>query len=118
MPGHASAAAVAYPFLSLKTPGEVPTTFIVNTAFDPTSEKTYAFLSDVLDEITALFPGRIIHIGGDEVRYDKQWKGVPEIEEFMKKNGMKSYADVQMHFTNRMSGIIAQKGRRMMGWNS
>ncbi len=117
MPGHASAAAVAYPFLSLKTPGEVPTTFIVNTAFDPTSEKTYAFLSDVLDEITALFPGRIIHIGGDEVRYDKQWKGVPEIEEFMKKNGMKSYADVQMHFTNRMSGIIAQKGRRMMGWN-
>ena len=117
MRGHASAAAVAYPFLSLKTPGEVPTTFIVNTAFDPTSEKTYSFLSDVLDEITALFPGRIIHIGGDEVRYDKQWKGVPEIEEFMKKNGMKSYADVQMHFTNRMSGIIAQKGRRMMGWN-
>lgn len=117
MPGHASAAAVAYPFLSLKTPGEVPTTFIVNTAFDPTSEKTYAFLSDVLDEIAALFPSRIIHIGGDEVRYDKQWKGVPEIEEFMKKNGMKSYADVQMHFTNRMSGIIAQKGRRMMGWN-
>ena len=117
MPGHASAAAVAYPFLSLKTPGEVPTTFIVNTAFDPTSEKTYAFLSNVLDEVTAIFPGRIIHIGGDEVRYDKQWKGVPEIEEFMKKNGMKSYADVQMHFTNRMSGIIAQKGRRMMGWN-
>lgn len=39
MPGHASAAAVAYPFLSLKTPAEVPTTFIVNTAFDPTSEK-------------------------------------------------------------------------------
>ena len=117
MPGHASAAAVAYPFLSLKTPGEVPTTFIVNTAFDPTSEKTYAFLSDVLDEITALFPGRIIHIGGDEVRYDKQWTGVPDIEEFMKKNGMRSYADVQMHFTNRMSGIIAQKGRRMMGWN-
>ena len=87
MPGHASAAAAAYPFLSLKTPVEVPTTFIVNTAFDPTSEKTYAFLSDVLDEIAALFPGKIIHIGGDEVRYDKQWKGVPEIEEFMKKNG-------------------------------
>ena len=80
MPGHASAAAVAYPFLSLKTPGEVPTTFIVNTAFDPTSEKTYAFLSDVLDEIAALFPGRIIHIGGDEVRYDKQWKAIHQTQ--------------------------------------
>lgn len=117
MPGHASAASVAYPFLSLKSPAEVPTTFIVNTAFDPTSEKTYAFLSDVLDEVVALFPGKIIHIGGDEVRYDKQWKGVPEIEKFMKKNNMKSYADVQMYFTNRMSGIVAKKGRRMMGWN-
>lgn len=30
---------------------------------------------------------------------------------------MKSYADVQMYFTNRMSGIVAKKGRRMMGWN-
>ena len=117
MPGHASAAAVAYPFLSLKTPAEVPTTFIVNTAFDPTSEKTYAFLSDVLDEVVSMFPGKIIHIGGDEVRYDKQWKGVPEIEAFMKKNKLKSLSDVQMHFTNRMSGIIASKGRRMMGWN-
>ena len=117
MPGHASAAAVAYPFLSLKTPAEVPTTFIVNTAFDPTSEKTYAFLSDVLDEVVSMFPGKIIHIGGDEVRYDKQWKGVPEIEAFMEKNKLKSLSDVQMHFTNRMSGIIASKGRRMMGWN-
>lgn len=117
MPGHASAAAAAYPFLSLKSPREVPTTFIVNTAFDPTSEKTYAFLSDVLDEVVALFPSRIIHIGGDEVRYAQQWKDVPEIETFMKKNNMKSYADVQMYFTNRMSGIVAKKGRRMMGWN-
>lgn len=117
MPGHASAAATAYPFLSLKSPREVPTTFIVNTAFDPTSEKTYAFLSDVLDEVVALFPSRIIHIGGDEVRYAQQWKDVPEIEAFMKKNNMKSYADVQMYFTNRMSGIVAKKGRRMMGWN-
>ena len=117
MPGHASAAAAAYPFLSLKSPREVPTTFIVNTAFDPTSEKTYAFLSDVLDEVVALFPSRIIHIGGDEVRYAQQWKDVPEIEAFMKKNNMKSYADVQMYFTNRMSGIVAKKGRRMMGWN-
>lgn len=117
MPGHMSAAAVAYPFLSLKTPREVPTQFIINTALDPTSEKTYAFLSDVLDELVSLFPSKIIHIGGDEVRYAKQWKNVPEIEEFMKKNNLKSYADVQMYFTNRMSDIIAKKGRRMMGWN-
>ncbi len=117
MPGHASAAAVAYPYLSLKPLKEVPVTFVTNTAYDPTSETTYAFLSDVLDEVISLFPSPILHIGGDEVRFNQQWKGVPEIEAFMKKKGLKSMVDVQMHFTNRMSNIIAQKGKRMMGWN-
>lgn len=117
MPGHASAASVAYPHLSLKPLKEVPTTFVTNTAFDPTSETTYRFLSDVLDEVVALFPSPVIHIGGDEVRYNKQWQGVPAIEALMKEKGFGSLADVHMYFTNRMSDIVAKKGRRMMGWN-
>lgn len=117
MPGHASAASVAYPYLSLKPLKEVPATFVTNTAFDPTSEKTYQFLSDVLDEVIALFPSKVIHIGGDEVRYNKQWQGEPKIQALMKARGIDSLSGVQMYFTNRMSDIVAKKGRRMMGWN-
>ncbi len=117
MPGHGSAASIAYPHLSLKPLKEVPATFVTNTAYDPTSDATYKFLSDVLDEVIALFPSQIIHIGGDEVRFNQQWQGVPQIEAFMKEKGLKSMVDVQMYFTNRMSDIIAKKGRRMMGWN-
>lgn len=32
-----------------------------------------------MTELAALFPGGIIHIGGDEVRYKKYWAGVPHI---------------------------------------
>ena len=38
-----------------------------------------------MTELASLFPGGIIHIGGDEVRYKKYWEGVPHIEAFMKK---------------------------------
>lgn len=117
MPGHAGAAIFCYPELGIKIPDKIPTTFVVNYAFNPTSEKTYQFLSDVLDEVAALFPSKILHIGGDEVRYNDQWKGEPVIEEYMKKNNMKAFADVQLAFSNRMSRIVSQKGRRMMGWN-
>ncbi len=117
MPGHASAATVAYPELSLKPLKEVPATFVTNTAYDPTNEKTYKFLSDVLDEVAALFPSQILHIGGDEVRYNEQWKDQPKIEEFMKKHNIKNLGGVQMYFSNRMSDIVSKKGRRMMGWN-
>jgi len=34
----------------------------------PPREETFAFLADVLTEVAALFPGPLIHVGGDEVR--------------------------------------------------
>ncbi|WP_246789117.1 beta-N-acetylhexosaminidase [Akkermansia glycaniphila] len=117
MPGHAAAAIYCYPELGIKIPDKVCTTFVDNYAFNPASERTYRFLSDVLDEIADLFPSKVLHIGGDEVRYNDQWKGEPIIEEYMKKNNMKTFADVQLAFSNRMSQIVARKGRRMMGWN-
>ncbi len=117
VPGHSSAASVAYPDLSLKPLKEMPVVFGTNAALDPTKESTYTFVSDVFDELITLFPSGILHFGGDEVRFSKQWKDVPEINEFMKKHGYKSLAEVQMHFTNRVEKMIRAKGKRAMGWN-
>ena len=74
------------------------------------------FIHDVLDEIMALFPSQIIHIGGDEVKYD-QWKRSAEINEYMERNNIVSYADLQISFTNGISNYLEQKNHRMMGWN-
>ena len=51
------------------------------------------------------------------MRYKKYWEGVPHIEAFMKKKGIKTFPDLQIMFTNRISGMLAERGRRMMGWN-
>lgn len=119
VPGHSAAAIVSYPELKLsaKPLAEVPVSFNDGAAFDPTSERVYQFLGDIMTELASLFPGGIIHIGGDEVRYKKYWQGAPHIEEFMKKKGIKTFPDLQIMFTNRISGILARKGCRTMGWN-
>ena len=118
MPGHASAAVAAYPELGTdKTPIEVPSVFGKHQAtFNAADESVYKILSEILDEVIALFPSSVIHIGGDEVRFN-QWKDSQEIKDLMKREGIKTLSDVQIYFTNRMSKIIADKGRRMMGWN-
>ena len=74
MPGHASAAIASYPQLGtmsqeIRVPGKLGVHYNV---FNISDVNVIGFLKDVLDEVIALFPSDIIHIGGDEVRYD-QW---------------------------------------------
>ncbi|ULQ52014.1 beta-N-acetylhexosaminidase [Flavihumibacter fluvii] len=118
MPGHASAAIAAYPWLGItKKQVQVPVRFgVMYDIFDVSDPKVVSFLQDVLDEVTALFPSPIIHIGGDEVKYD-QWVNSAAVAAYMKSNKMSSPADLQIGFTNEMSRYIEKKGKRMMGWN-
>ncbi len=119
MPGHASAAIASYPLLgSSKQPIRVPEKFGVGKdIFNPASPKTITFIHDVLKEVSDLFPGDIIHTGGDEVKYD-QWKTNEDVKHLMKKNQLENYGDLQVHFTNNISNYInSVMGKRMMGWN-
>tara|TARA_B100000929_G_scaffold42019_1_gene29969 strand:- start:867 stop:2414 length:1548 start_codon:yes stop_codon:yes gene_type:complete len=119
MPGHASAAIASYPFLGSSTqPIKVPERFGVGEViFNPASPKTITFIQDVLKEVSDLFPGDIMHIGGDEAKYDL-WKTNEDVKALMKKNQLENYSDVQVHFTNNISDYInSVLGKRMMGWN-
>lgn len=118
MPGHASSAIAAYPWLG--TDGkeiEVPITFGRHyDNYDVTKPEVIEFIKDVLTEIFALFPSEVIHIGGDEVGY-KVWEESASVKKYMKENGLETPADLQIYFTNNISKFIEQNGRRMMGWN-
>ncbi|MCM4153469.1 glycoside hydrolase family 20 [Arenibacter sp. N53] len=118
MPGHASAAIAAYPWLG--TIGElkaVPTVFgKLPDSFNVSDPRVYEFLENVLKEVMELFPSNIIHIGGDEVKFDS-WKSSEEIQNYMNKNGLASPADLHVFFTNRISNYLNKNGHRMMGWN-
>ena len=118
MPGHSSAAIAAYSWLGTsKEEIEVPIRFGVGTdVYDVSDPRVYQFLTDVLDEVMDLFPSKVIHIGGDEVKYN-HWKASESVQAYMQEKGLKSPAELQVFFTNRISHYLHGKGRRMMGWN-
>lgn len=118
MPGHASAAIAAYPWLGCTGKKiKVPCAFGVQfDVFNVTNPNVMKFLCDVLDEVAALFPSDIIHIGGDEVRAE-HWNASSEVRIFMKKNNIENPSELQIWFTNYICNYLKSKGKRMMGWN-
>ena len=118
MPGHATAVVAAYPEVGvLEHPIKVPAKFGVSSSvFNVADPKTIEFINNILTEVIELFPSSVIHIGGDEIHLN-EWKESKQISQYMKKNKIKSYNDLQVHFTNNVSNFIESKGREMMGWN-
>lgn len=118
MPGHASAAIAAYPWLgTIGDEIDVPVIFgKLPDSYNVSDPKVYEFIEDVLSEVMELFPSKIIHIGGDEVKFDA-WKDSEEVQEFMKSKDLSTPADLQIYFTNKVSNYIDENKHRMMGWN-
>lgn len=118
MPGHSSAPIAAYPWLGVTGKQiEVPGKFGVHyDIYDVTKPEVLDFFSNVFDEVIELFPSPVIHIGGDEIRYD-QWNDSYRVKSYMRKHGLKTPAELQVFFTNNISNMLKEKGKRMMGWN-
>ncbi len=75
MPGHSAAAIASYPRLGTSGElSEVPCRFGGDfDIYNVSDAKVNVFIRDVLLEIMALFPSKIIHVGGDEVDFNI-WK--------------------------------------------
>lgn len=113
MPGHAAAATRAYPYVSGGGSEKYP-----NFTFHPAKEETFQFLTDILKEVTTLFPSKYIHIGGDEVHFgNHQWKTFPKVQKLMKDNNWTSLVDVEHYFLNRMADTIKVLGKTVLGWD-
>jgi len=117
MPGHSQAAIAAYPVLGNFGDTIKPWTMwgVTNYILNP-SDTTIAFVQDVLTEVIGLFPGKFIHIGGDEAP-KAQWKVSPRAQERMKALGLKDENELQSWFTTKMDAFLSSKGRRLVGWD-
>jgi hexosaminidase len=118
MPGHASAAVVAYPELGVSRtlPKAVPSDWGIYTTLFNTDEATFRFLEDVIAETIDLFPSEYIHVGGDEAWKD-EWIASPKIQAKIKELGLKDEHELQSWFIQRMEKFINARGRKMIGWD-
>ncbi len=117
MPGHASAAILAYPEVGVQPvdPRTIADWGVFPNLYKP-SDRTFAFLQNVLTETMDLFPGAYIHIGGDEAIKD-DWKASPEIQAQIRALGLKDEDALQSWFIQRMERFVAAHGRRLVGWD-
>ncbi len=107
MPGHAASAVRSYRDIAGG-----------NASFNPGSEKTYAFLTDVLTEVSEIFPSKWIHYGGDEVRFSSsRWLKLPAVKELMETKQLESVKDVEHYFNQRMADVIGNLNRTTVGWD-
>ncbi|GAB3203387.1 hexosaminidase [Pontibacter aydingkolensis] len=118
MPGHALAALAAYPELSCTGgPHKVESKWgIFHDIFCAGNEQTFTFLEDVMTEVMALFPSKIIHIGGDEAPKTR-WKTCPKCQARMKQENLKDEHELQSYFIQRMEKFMNAKGRTIIGWD-
>jgi hexosaminidase len=117
MPGHSQAAIAAYPELGCSGKElEVATKWgVFEEVYCPT-EFTFQFLEDVIDEVVELFPGKYIHIGGDEAPKTR-WKNCDHCQQLIKEKGLKDEHELQSYFIQRMETYINSKGKQIIGWD-
>ena len=119
MPAHTSAVFAAYPEYSCK--GE--TLNVVPGSYWPTidifcagSDSVFSFLENILTEIIELFPGKYIHIGGDEA--DKTyWEKCAKCQKRIKEENLKSEEELQSYFIKRIEKFIVRKNKKLVGWD-
>lgn len=117
MPGHALAALAAYPqFSCTGGPFEVGKTWGVFEDVYCVKEETFKFLEDILTEVCDLFPGKVIHIGGDECPKER-WKKCERCQKTKTDNKLKDEHELQSYFIRSIEKFLNSKGRIIIGWD-
>jgi len=119
IPGHSTAMLVAMP--ELVDGQEAPDSYrsvqgYPNNALNPAIDYTYEVLGKVFDEMVALFPSKLIHIGGDEVAANT-WMASPLARKLMEQEGIEGTFGLQSYFMKRIQKMLAERGRKLAGWD-
>ncbi|MBQ6065819.1 MAG: beta-N-acetylhexosaminidase [Clostridia bacterium] len=118
MPGHFTAAIASYPFLGCtgermepeQKEGIFPNVLCVG------NEKAVAFVKDVLDEVCGLFPGRFVHIGGDEAPRIR-WQCCEKCAAKMRELALDDYDALQGSFIKEIASYLRKMGKTAITWN-
>ena len=118
MPGHTTSWFVGYPELaSGPGPYQIERRFgVFDPVMDPTRDEVYRFIDAFIEEMAVLFPDEYSHVGGDEVN-GRQWKSNARIQAYMQEHGLRSTADLQTSFSERVVEMVERHGKKPIGWD-
>lgn len=113
VPGHTTAAIVAYPELGIEgqAPDAVPANWGIYDNVLNLEDGTLAFFEDVLAEVTDLFPSTFIHLGGDEVVM-RQWRESERTRERMAELGIEDEHALQSYHFRMLERFLSEQDRK------
>ena len=118
IPGHTVAILAAYPELScahLKA-DTVKVGITTNRMVCAANEQSYKVLSDVIAELTALFPSRYIHLGGDEAAVPANWAQCADCQAMMQERGYTKPTQLMTPFFDRILEAVRAGGKHPILW--
>lgn len=115
VPGHSLAILKAYPQFASGQIENRDYFSAMGSALNPANPETFTFLDRLFGEMAALFPDRYFHVGGDEVS-GADWAVNPQVQEFIKANGLKTKAELESYFFDRVRKSIRAHGKTVIGW--
>ena len=117
-PGHSSALLAAYPqYGCTGGPYKVENRWgIFPDVLCLGNDEVFTIYEAALKKIVQLFPGKYIHIGGDECPHER-WDVCPKCQARMKKEGLDSAAQLQAWGTTKIASMVAGLGKIPIGWD-
>lgn len=109
-PGHFGAVTAAYPDFKCPVKGKA-----ARNVMCVGNPETIRFAEKILDYLCELFPGEVIHIGGDECSREP-WKNCPRCQAFARSKGMRDVRELQSWLTKHLAQYLAAKRRKTIGW--
>ena len=120
MPGHMVAALAAYPELSCypnRTYKVRVTAGISKDVLNIGDDKVIDFLKTVLDNVAKVFPGRYIHLGGDECPTDR-WKENALCQQRIKDNKLNGVGELQPWLVHELAVYLKKKyNKDIVAWD-
>jgi hexosaminidase len=80
------------------------------------NDASFTFIENILSEVAELFPGRYLHIGGDEV-VKSNWQSCARCQLRIKNEGLKNEQELQGYFIRRIEKIVNTHGKQLIGWS-
>ena len=87
-----------------------------DNTINPALEETHTFLKNILEELSEIFSFHIIHVGVDE-RPKESWEGSPKVIEYMKKNNISSFDELQDDYMNKIISTLKDNQKLTAAWN-
>ncbi|WP_050749171.1 family 20 glycosylhydrolase [Schaalia dentiphila] len=117
IPGHMAAAIYAYPELGCpRLAGCRPRTRQWRNDMLWPSQESFRFVEAALSRVCELFDSPVIHVGGDECRWE-EWEADEALMERMHDQDVTNGADIQRLFLSHCAAVLATFGRRLAGWD-